>query len=299
MLGDNTVRNVLSTDVGRPIYEISAEGLQNLSAPAAESVRFTDPQFAWLNLQQDFWDIDPLGRMYARRKSNTMREGNGIVLSRQAYGDYELEAKIHNPYDGGIVARWRSRGDLELLVVREDSLYWHQMVDGRMSPPLSGRRIRVQAGEVSIRLTAKGRALRVTVGGEDAGGIDSLLDTGRVGLYSFRNGAAAQSFGPVTITGTGVAARDAGEPDRAAFAVILPPHGPGSGRSVAHHCVLPDAPELSVQPPEDMRAVWLPSYTYFPAFLLEEEICQALYFHGQIPDYRQPEMGLNLWVPRQ
>jgi hypothetical protein len=38
----------------------------------------------------------------------------------------------------------------------------------------------------------------------------------------------------------------------------------------------------------------LPYYMHYPPFLLEEEISQALYFSGNIPDYKMPEMGITI-----
>lgn len=74
--------------------------------------------------------------------------------------------------------------------------------------------------------------------------------------------------------------------------LIIGPHGAGSGRSVAHHSSLPDF-NLAEIPGFDYVAALssgkeeFPYYMYYPPFLLEEEVSQALYFAGLSPDYRR------------
>ncbi len=82
------------------------------------------------------------------------------------------------------------------------------------------------------------------------------------------------------------------------ISVIIGPNGVGSGRSIRQQCTLPDTPEVRTRAPEDMQAIRLPYYTYFPAFLFEEEICEALYFRGEAPDFRRQDLGLTLWITR-
>ncbi len=87
--------------------------------------------------------------------------------------------------------------------------------------------------------------------------------------------------------------------NRKPIGLILGPHGPGSGLSVANHATFDDFNintflKLDVLRPRIKEITLLPYYMHYPPFLLEEEITEALYFSGQIPDYRAPEMGITL-----
>ncbi len=89
------------------------------------------------------------------------------------------------------------------------------------------------------------------------------------------------------------------KPLRTGAALLLGPHGPGSGLSVAAYAMgrdfypgrLLDLRKLDSRVKE-VRV--LPYYMHYPPFLLEEEICEALYFDGKIPDYRNPSMGITV-----
>lgn len=192
---------IMSSDrkLAVPVPEWATAGI---GPPSQSWEKYADPRFSWLNVVRDFWDIDAQDQLYSRRVSNTLQEGNGILLSRQAYGDYELHVTIHNPNDGGIIARWRNSGNLELLVVKENRIYWHHVRDGKISMPISEHQVHPRADQLEVRLTAGEGVLRVKVWGEDAGAIDDVIGAGKVGLYSFRNGSKRQSFGPVEIDGS-------------------------------------------------------------------------------------------------
>lgn len=89
------------------------------------------------------------------------------------------------------------------------------------------------------------------------------------------------------------------KPRRTGLALLLGPHGHGSGLSVAAFAMGPDfypgkMPDLRMLNSEIKEVRVLPYYMHYPPFLLEEEICQALYFDGKIPDYRNPYMGITV-----
>lgn len=80
---------------------------------------------------------------------------------------------------------------------------------------------------------------------------------------------------------------------------VLGPHGHGSGLSVAGHASLPDfnpaaLVNLRAIQPLIKEIVLLPYYMHYPPFLMEEEISEALYFAGAVPDYRIPGMGITI-----
>ncbi len=80
---------------------------------------------------------------------------------------------------------------------------------------------------------------------------------------------------------------------------VLGPHGRGSGLSVAGHATFADFDpgallNLDALRPRIKEFTVLPYYMHYPPFLLEEEISEALYFSGHIPDYRAPETGVTL-----
>lgn len=90
--------------------------------------------------------------------------------------------------------------------------------------------------------------------------------------------------------------------DKRKIGLIIGPHGAGSGKSVVHHSTLPDF-NLTEIPGFDYVAALssgreeFPYYVYYPPFLLEEEVSQALYFAGRSPDYRR-DSAKNLTLLR-
>lgn len=81
--------------------------------------------------------------------------------------------------------------------------------------------------------------------------------------------------------------------------LLVGPHGKGSGLSLIGHAVLNDFDPKklldSASLTKRIREIKIyPYYMHYPPFLLEEEICQALFFEGKIPDYRSPNMGISL-----
>ena len=80
-------------------------------------------------------------------------------------------------------------------------------------------------------------------------------------------------------------------------ALLIGPTGPGSGCSIMYHSCLGDfdVPNLdSYVSDNKLERITLPYYAYFPTFLLEEEISQALYFLGKIPGYKAGSKNLTL-----
>jgi hypothetical protein len=80
-------------------------------------------------------------------------------------------------------------------------------------------------------------------------------------------------------------------------ALVFGPTGPGSGCSILHHSCLGDYFITNLDSyvsDNKLIKITLPYYAYFPTFLLEEEISQALYFSGKIPDYRTESKNLTL-----
>ncbi len=83
--------------------------------------------------------------------------------------------------------------------------------------------------------------------------------------------------------------------------LLLGPQGPGSGMCIAK----PKKPlnesglemdfsfDLSQLQSRAVKITRLPFYAYFPSFQLEHELGQALYWHGDIPDYRQERLQLS------
>jgi len=84
-------------------------------------------------------------------------------------------------------------------------------------------------------------------------------------------------------------------------ALIVGPHGKNSGRSILFRSNLPDYPFdeeeflKSISKPFSAR-ITLPYFAYFPSFIMEEELSQALYFSGRTPDYRDPSKNLTLYL---
>ncbi len=89
------------------------------------------------------------------------------------------------------------------------------------------------------------------------------------------------------------------KPHRDNIVLLLGPYGPGSGLSVAVYAMTRDFYpgaildfKSLVSQAKEVKV--LPYYMHYPPFLLEEEICEALYFDGKIPDYRNPSMGITV-----
>ncbi len=84
------------------------------------------------------------------------------------------------------------------------------------------------------------------------------------------------------------------------FRVLVGPHGVDSGISIMGHCTLNNF-ILEEHPGHELLKTSkvigsLPYYMYFPFFLFEEEICQALYFLGKVPDYNAESKRLSLLI---
>jgi hypothetical protein len=80
-------------------------------------------------------------------------------------------------------------------------------------------------------------------------------------------------------------------------ALIIGPHGRGSGMSIMGHSVMDDFLTGGLMDRYFMKRAkraTLPYYVYFPPFLMEEEISQGLYFMGKTPDYRRDSMNITL-----
>jgi hypothetical protein len=91
-----------------------------------------------------------------------------------------------------------------------------------------------------------------------------------------------------------------GRPGRA-VALVLGPHGPGSGLGVVRHGALPplDLRRLRPHRLSGVRVRLLPFYAHVPAFLVEEETCQALHAAGEVPDHRLERLHVTVleWTP--
>jgi hypothetical protein len=81
-------------------------------------------------------------------------------------------------------------------------------------------------------------------------------------------------------------------------ALIIGPHGALSGRSILKHSTLDDfsLENMDIYKPEGAIEIKLPYYAYFPSFMLEEEISQALYLSGDIPYYKSDNMKITVWI---
>lgn len=82
------------------------------------------------------------------------------------------------------------------------------------------------------------------------------------------------------------------------IALIIGPHGEGSGKSISTPCILPDflLDQLNIVKPQRAKEIYLPYYVHFPSFLFEEEICEALYLSGKTSDYSPNNRNLNITV---
>ena len=80
------------------------------------------------------------------------------------------------------------------------------------------------------------------------------------------------------------------------IAIIIGPHGKDSGKSILKHSTLDDFKLTDVVKPKGVKELKLPYYAYFPSFLLEEEISQALFFAGETPDYKADNMLITVWL---
>lgn len=75
--------------------------------------------------------------------------------------------------------------------------------------------------------------------------------------------------------------------------LLLGPTGAGSGNSILRRGILPDF-HIDFPPTFRKTLTILPYYAFYPPFLFEEEICQALYFAGRTPSQSTPESSLKL-----
>ncbi len=80
------------------------------------------------------------------------------------------------------------------------------------------------------------------------------------------------------------------------IAIIIGPHGKDSGKSILRHSTFDDFILTDVVKPKGVKEVKLPYYAYFPSFLFEEEISQALFFAGKTPDYKADNMQITVWL---
>lgn len=81
--------------------------------------------------------------------------------------------------------------------------------------------------------------------------------------------------------------------------LLLGPYGYGSGLSMAVHAAVGDFYptsyiDFNLLNPLTKETKVLPYYMHYPPFQMEEEVNQALYFLGKIPDYRELPMGITL-----
>ncbi|MHB1142728.1 MAG: hypothetical protein ACYC1T_13360 [Sulfuricaulis sp.] len=77
--------------------------------------------------------------------------------------------------------------------------------------------------------------------------------------------------------------------------LLLGPHGSGSGLPLHKKDFYPaDFVDLGNLRSLIKETKVLPYYRHYPPFLMEEEVSQALYFLGRIPDYRNPSMGITV-----
>lgn len=80
-------------------------------------------------------------------------------------------------------------------------------------------------------------------------------------------------------------------------ALIIGPRAQGSGRSILSNCCMDDFLIDDIQPRLDkMNRLTLPYYAYFPLFLLEEEVCEGLYFSGRRVDYKSDSKNITFFI---
>ena len=77
--------------------------------------------------------------------------------------------------------------------------------------------------------------------------------------------------------------------------LVVGPTGKGSGNSILRHSSLPD---FDFDPPADIEAkiLYFPYMAYYPTFIFEEEISQALYFEGKIPSYHEKDKKIKAFI---
>ncbi len=78
--------------------------------------------------------------------------------------------------------------------------------------------------------------------------------------------------------------------------LIVGPRGEGSGRSILSNCCMDDflIDDIRMRLEKMNRAV-MPFYAYFPLFLLEEEVCEGLYFSGRRVDYKSESKKITIF----
>lgn len=85
-------------------------------------------------------------------------------------------------------------------------------------------------------------------------------------------------------------------------ALLLGPRGKDSGKSIIQHCTYPDYyPERLAGFPqlekEAKKKIPMLYYAYYPTFLMEEEVCQGLYFEGKTPVHKSdPNKDVMLMI---
>lgn len=85
-------------------------------------------------------------------------------------------------------------------------------------------------------------------------------------------------------------------------ALLLGPRGRDSGKSIIQHCTYPDYyPEqlagFSQLENKAIKKITMLYYAYYPTFLMEEEVCQGLYFEGKTPVHKSdPSKDVMLMI---
>jgi len=78
---------------------------------------------------------------------------------------------------------------------------------------------------------------------------------------------------------------------------LLGPHGSRSGSNMLRHCCLPDLVIDGFGDKLRSAQKWeFPYYILYPFFFFEEENCEALFFENKVPDWRQDDNKLTVWV---
>ena len=122
----------------------------------------------------------------------------------------------------------------------------------------------------------------------------------RADLYLFKNDIHAEAI--KTWLNVNIKEIDALEqiktPPGREVALIIGPHGSGSGKSLVRHSTAPDfiLDENVIKKPIGAEEIKIPYYMYLPPFLFEEEVSQALYFSGKSPYYKADNMKLTIWL---
>lgn len=240
----------------------------------------------WLGLEIAAWEESPDGTVFASTPGNSMREGRGLVLSRTSWSAYTLTTRIENVGDGGIVTNWYGPGDFTLLVVRPSGVYWHRMNGGVLSAAFGHHRFDREASQVELTVHFAQGVTQVLKSGTMIAEVTGVAEPGRVGLYDYQSPGEKQRFRLIAMKGTGASGQGV---------AVLGPTGAGSGMSILRHCILPDQVDEARTAPSGVEVLKLPYFAYFPPFLLEEEVCQTLYFSGRVPHYAAEGLQVEVW----